>query len=52
LRQEVGARLLKRAQEYLCWEVIADQTLKIYEESTRRKARAGGSAGALKPAIS
>src|ERR1022692_803299 len=33
LRQEVGARLLKRAQEHLCWEVIADRTLKIYEQS-------------------
>jgi glycosyltransferase involved in cell wall biosynthesis len=42
LRQEVGARLLKRAQEHLCWDVIADRTLKIYEQSMRKKAMAGG----------
>lgn len=44
LRQEVGARLRKRAQEFLSWEVIADRTLKIYEESMRKKGTAGGSA--------
>jgi len=38
MRQEIGARLLKRAQEFLSWDVIADRTLKIYEESTRKKA--------------
>jgi glycosyltransferase involved in cell wall biosynthesis len=30
MRQEIGARLLKRAQEFLSWDVIADRTLKIY----------------------
>jgi len=47
LRQEVGARLLKRAQEHLCWEVIAERTLKIYEDSMRKKATAGGNTGPL-----
>jgi glycosyltransferase involved in cell wall biosynthesis len=41
-RQEIGARLLKRAKEFLSWDVIADQTLRIYEESTRKKAIASG----------
>jgi glycosyltransferase involved in cell wall biosynthesis len=36
-RQEIGTRLLKRAQEFLSWDVIADRTLKIYEESTKKK---------------
>ncbi|MGB9073620.1 MAG: glycosyltransferase family 4 protein [Terriglobales bacterium] len=40
LREEVGARLLKRAQESLCWEVIAGQTLRVYEEALRSKAQA------------
>jgi glycosyltransferase involved in cell wall biosynthesis len=40
LRQELGARLLKRAQEFLSWQVIADRTLEIYEEATRKKAMA------------
>jgi glycosyltransferase involved in cell wall biosynthesis len=38
MRQEIGARLQKRAREFLSWDVIADRTLKIYEESTRKKA--------------
>lgn len=37
LRAEIGARLLKRAQDYLSWDVIADQTLKIYEEAERQR---------------
>ena len=37
LRREIGARLLKRAQDYLCWEVIADQTLKIYEKAIQKR---------------
>ena len=41
LRQEIGARLLKRAQEFLSWDVIADRTLEIYEEATRKTAAAG-----------
>lgn len=40
LRQEVGARLLKRVQDCLCWDVIAEQTLGIYEEASRRGAEA------------
>ena len=47
LRQEVGARLLKRAQEHLSWDVIADRTLKIYEGSMRKKAAASGNTGSL-----
>jgi glycosyltransferase involved in cell wall biosynthesis len=42
LRQEIGGRLLKRAKEFLSWDVIADQTLRIYEESARKKAIASG----------
>jgi glycosyltransferase involved in cell wall biosynthesis len=37
LRQEIGARLLKRAQDFLSWDVIAGRTLEIYEESARKK---------------
>jgi glycosyltransferase involved in cell wall biosynthesis len=40
LRRRVGARLLKRAQDSLSWEVIADQTLKIYEAAARQKVTA------------
>jgi hypothetical protein len=29
--------LLKRAETFLSWDVIADQTLKIYEESIDKK---------------
>jgi glycosyltransferase involved in cell wall biosynthesis len=47
LRQEVGARLLERAQEHLCWDVIADRTLEIYEESMRKKAVAGDHTGSF-----
>jgi glycosyltransferase involved in cell wall biosynthesis len=47
LRQEVGARLLKRAQQHLCWDVIADRTLKIYEESMKKKAMAVGNTSSL-----
>jgi glycosyltransferase involved in cell wall biosynthesis len=32
-RRQIGARLLKRAETFLQWDVIADQTLKIYEDS-------------------
>jgi glycosyltransferase involved in cell wall biosynthesis len=40
MREEIGARLMKRAQGFLSWDVIADRTLEIYEESTRKKAAA------------
>ena len=43
LRQQVGAKLLKRAQESLSWDVIAEQTLEIYQQSTARKAFAKAS---------
>jgi glycosyltransferase involved in cell wall biosynthesis len=38
LRQEIAARLLTRAQDYLQWDVIAERTLRVYEESAKRKA--------------
>jgi glycosyltransferase involved in cell wall biosynthesis len=38
-RRELGARLLARAQRYLSWDVIADRTLEIYDESARRGGR-------------
>ncbi len=38
LREEVGIRLLKRAQDYLCWDVVADQTLKIYQQAGEKRA--------------
>lgn len=37
-RRELGDKLLRRAQDYLSWEVIADRTLNVYEESARSKA--------------
>lgn len=40
LREEIGARLLKRAQDYLSWDVIADQTIKIYEQAIRKRVEA------------
>jgi|GEM_PF-1644083 len=33
LQQEIAARLLKRAKESLTWDVIAEQTLAIYEKA-------------------
>jgi glycosyltransferase involved in cell wall biosynthesis len=36
-RRQLGDQLLKRAETFLRWDVIADQTLKIYEESMRKK---------------
>jgi glycosyltransferase involved in cell wall biosynthesis len=41
MRQEIGDRLMKRAQAFLTWDVIADRTLKIYDESRGRKVTAG-----------
>ena len=37
-RHELADKLFRRAQDYLSWEVIADRTLNVYEESARRKA--------------
>ncbi|MGZ4845702.1 MAG: glycosyltransferase family 4 protein, partial [Candidatus Angelobacter sp.] len=42
LRQQVGAKLLKRAKEALGWDVIADKTLEIYKQSATKKAVASG----------
>jgi glycosyltransferase involved in cell wall biosynthesis len=36
-RRQLGNQLLKRAETFLSWDVIADQTLKIYEESIDKK---------------
>jgi glycosyltransferase involved in cell wall biosynthesis len=36
-RRQLGNQLLKRAETFLRWDVIADQTLKIYEESILKK---------------
>ena len=41
LRQQVGAKLRKRAQDALSWDVIADQTLKIYKQSAKNAALNG-----------
>jgi glycosyltransferase involved in cell wall biosynthesis len=40
LRREVGARLLKRAQDALSWDVIADRTLSIYDQAIASKSGA------------
>lgn len=37
LRREIGSRLLKRAQKFLSWDVIAERTLEIYEQSAKKK---------------
>jgi len=37
LRSEVTSRLLKRAQRHLRWDLIADQTLAVYEEAIQHK---------------
>lgn len=39
-REEIGAKLRKRAQECLSWNVIADRTLQIYQEANRKRAMA------------
>ena len=41
LRRDVAARQLKRAQEFLRWDVIADRTLQVYEEAAKRKTASG-----------
>ena len=43
LRQQVGAKLLKRAKDSLSWEVIAEKTLEVYQQSTAKKALAKAS---------
>jgi glycosyltransferase involved in cell wall biosynthesis len=41
LRREVAGRQLKRAEEFLRWDVIADRTLQVYEAAARSKAASG-----------
>jgi len=36
-RRQLGSQLLKRAESFLQWDVIADQTLKIYEDTILKK---------------
>jgi glycosyltransferase involved in cell wall biosynthesis len=36
-RRQLGNQLLKRAETFLQWDVIAEQTLKIYEDSLHKK---------------
>ncbi len=36
-RRQLGNQLLKRAETFLQWDVIADQTLKIYEDTILKK---------------
>jgi glycosyltransferase involved in cell wall biosynthesis len=36
-RRQLGNQLLKRAETFLQWGVIADQTLKIYEDTIHKK---------------
>jgi glycosyltransferase involved in cell wall biosynthesis len=36
-RRRLGEQLFKRAETFLQWDVIADQTLRIYEQSTHGK---------------
>jgi glycosyltransferase involved in cell wall biosynthesis len=36
-RRQLGNQLLKRAETFLQWDVIADQTLKIYEDTIHKK---------------
>jgi hypothetical protein len=31
LRSQAAARAVKRAQDYLRWDIIAEQTLRIYD---------------------
>jgi len=37
-RSKLGEQLFKRAQAFLSWDVIAEQTLKIYEDAQQKKA--------------
>jgi glycosyltransferase involved in cell wall biosynthesis len=36
-RREIGARLLKRAQEMLSWDVIAERTLEVYQNAAGKR---------------
>jgi glycosyltransferase involved in cell wall biosynthesis len=36
-RREIGSRLLKRAQEMLSWDVIADRTLEVYRNTAANR---------------
>ena len=37
-RRELACKLRARAEQFLSWDVIAERTLNVYEESARRKA--------------
>ena len=37
-RRELADKLRTRAENFLSWDVIAERTLDVYEESARRKA--------------
>jgi len=39
LRREIGARLLKRAEDFLQWDVIAERTLRVYREAAENKGK-------------
>jgi glycosyltransferase involved in cell wall biosynthesis len=39
LRREIGARLLKRAEDFLQWDVIAERTLRVYREAVENKGK-------------
>jgi len=52
LRREVAARQLKRAQEFLRWDVIADRTLQGYEAAAKSKGASGCKPSAKIPAAS
>ncbi|MBS1824097.1 MAG: glycosyltransferase family 4 protein [Acidobacteria bacterium] len=44
LSREIGARLRKRAELFLSWDVIADRTLEIYAKAMARKPASPGRA--------
>ena len=37
-RRELADKLRTRAESFLSWDVIAERTLNVYEESAKRKA--------------
>ena len=47
LRREIGDRLLKRAQEFLSWDKIAERTLTVYENAIKKKAQRKQSPSAM-----
>ena len=43
LRQQAAARVRMRAEEFLSWDVIAENTLQVYEQAMAKKAMAAAS---------